>query len=158
MKTANDPRRPMFRMAMPPSHTAVLAFFCMSAFAYAEEPSYRLRSRDMGIQAFDLTVTETKRTARTSTLNVPGFHSRTAPASRWLMCVYTDLALKRGANFWTVIYPQPPGEDLIVGFPASETENLVETLGGEFATKEKVGPAPVEKFAVFCGIKPPPGK
>jgi hypothetical protein len=112
----------------------------------------------MGIQTFDLTVTETKRTLVTSVLNVPGFHSRTAPASRWLMCVYTDLAVKRGASFWTVAYPEAPSEDLIVGFPKSAGENTTETLGKEFGGQGVLPPARVDKFAVLCGIRPAPGR
>ncbi len=126
--------------------------------ANAEEPSYRVRSRDMGIEAFDLTVTETKRTDRTSVLNVPGFHSRTAPASRWLMCVYTHLALKRGFDWWAVVYPEAPSEDLVVGFPNAKSDNLVQTLGAEFGGTNVLPATPVEKFAVFCGMRRPPGR
>src|SRR4051812_19623855 len=111
------------------------ALVLLALQALADEPSYRVRSRDMGIQAFDLTVTETRRTDRTSILNVPGFHSRSAQASRWLMCAYTDLAVKRGFSYWAVAYPQPPSEDVLVGFPASETENLSQTFGPQFGGK-----------------------
>lgn len=121
----------------------------------AEEPLYRIRSRDMGIQAFDLSVTEIKRTDRTSVLNVPGFHARTAQASRWLMCVYTDLAQKRGFQWWAVVYPDVPSEDILVGFPKTESENLAQTLGAEFSSKNALPAAPVGKFAPLCGLGGP---
>src|SRR5262245_50070162 len=121
----------------------------------AEEPSYRIRSLDMGIHAFDLSVTETKRTDRTSLLNVPGFHSRTAQISRWLMCVYTDLALKRGFRWWTVIYPNAPSEDLLVGFLDAESQSPSQTLGPDFGGKNVLPLASTEKYAVLCGLSRP---
>jgi len=120
--------------------------------AHAEEPSYRARSQDMGIHAFDLSVTETKRTDRTSVLNVPGFHARTAQGSRWLMCVYTDLALKRGFRWWTVVYPNAPSEEVLVGFLKAESESPTQTLGAEFGGKNVLPPAPVDKYAVLCNM------
>ncbi len=128
-----------------------VAFLTVMA-AHAEEPSYRVRSRDMGIHAFDLSVTETKRTDRTSVLNVPGFHARTAQGSRWLMCVYTDLALKRGFRWWTVVYPNAPSEEVLVGFLKAESESPTQTLGAEFEGKNVLPPAPVEKYAVLCNM------
>ena len=121
--------------------------------AHADVPAYRIRSRDAGITSFDLTVTETKRAPRTSILNVPGFHSRSAQGSRWLMCVYTDLASKRGFKYWAVVYPERPSEDLIVGFPTSEAENMSETLGPEFGSKNVLPPISVGKMNSLCGAR-----
>lgn len=84
--------------------------------AGGQESLFRLRSRDVGIQAFDLTVTETKRTPRTSVLNVPGFHECSAAGSRWLMCAFTDLAIRRGFDYWAVVYPEPPGQEELTRF------------------------------------------
>ena len=114
------------------------------------EELFRARSRDAGYKSFDLTATEVKRGDRTSVLRVPGFHSRTGAASRWLMCVYTDLAVQRGFKFWTVVYPQPPSEDLIVGFPRTQDEKVATTLGKEFDSKYLLPTAPVEKLSVLC--------
>ena len=128
---------------------------CTLPAVYADTPLYQVRSRDMEIEAFDLTVTETRREERTSTLNVPGFHKRSAPGSRWLMSAYTDLAIKRGFKYWAVVYPEPPDENIVVGFPNSTTENLVQTLGKTFESKSLLPTMAVEKFAVFCGMRRP---
>ena len=52
-------------------------------------------------------------------LTVPGFHERTAPASRWLMCAYTELAIQRGFNFWSALMPPEGSEVLILGLSNS---------------------------------------
>ena len=129
-------------------------FLSIALSALTEEALYHKRSVDMGIKDFDLTVTETKRAARTSVLHVPGFQKRSAAGSRWLMCVYTDLTIQRGFKFWMVVYPEQPGEDLLVGFPQSEDEKCSETLGKEFASRLVFPktPAPVETFMAMCGM------
>ena len=132
---------------------ALLLLITLSALA--QEVLYHKRSIDMGFKDFDLTVTETKRAARTSVLHVPGFQKRSAAASRWLMCVYTDLAIQRGFKFWVVVYPEQAGEDLLVGFPQSQDEKCSETLGKEFASRLVFpnAPASVETFIAMCGMK-----
>lgn len=117
-----------------------------------QEPLYDVRAGDMGFQGINLSAAETKRGARTSVLKVPGFHQRSAAASRWLMCVYTDLAIRRGFKYWTVVYPDPPGEDLLIGFPASQDENCAETLGGEFSDGSRLPTMPVERMSVICAM------
>lgn len=120
--------------------------------AQGQDSLYRINSRDMGFEAFDLTVTETKRTPRTSVLHVPGFQERSAAASRWLMCVCTHLAFRRGFKFWAVAYPEPPGEDLVVGFPETEREDVSQTLGPEFVKDRTLPPQSVEWFGSnLCG-------
>lgn len=104
----------------------------------------------MGFSSLDYTVTEIKRTDRLSVLRIPGFHKRTAAASRWMMCVYTDLAIKRGFKFWSVVYPEAQSEDLIVGFPQSENEDIARTLGPEFGTKYALTVTSVQKMSMFC--------
>jgi hypothetical protein len=74
------------------------------------------------------------------------------------MCVYTDLAIQRGFKFWTVVYPEQLGEDILVGFPRTQDEKCSETLGKEFGGKLVLPPAPVEKFSVICGMKSEPTK
>jgi hypothetical protein len=131
-------------------------FLAASPPASPEETLYSLRSRDQGIAAFDLTVSETTRTKRTSVLNIPGVNSRSSQGARWLMCAYTDLALKRGFKYWAALYPSPPGEDVVVGFLDSEDQNLVQTLGAEFDSKMVLPASSAEKLAVLCGIRKPP--
>lgn len=124
--------------------------------AASPEPAlYKMRSRDQGITAFDISVTETKRGPRTSVLTVPGFHDRPAAASRWLMCSYTDLAIKRGFAYWAVLYPTPPSEELVLGFPKSEKKDDVTVLGKRFAAEGDEAPivGSVDRFGRLCGLK-----
>ena len=110
--------------------TLLLAF---SVKVQAEEQLSTFRSKDAGITAFDLTATEVKREPGKSFLIVPGFKNRSAAGSRWLMCVYTALAIERGYDYWTVVYPEGEDETLIVEFPGSEAEDIGQTLGNEFS-------------------------
>jgi hypothetical protein len=110
----------------------------------------KFNSKEMGVQAFDYTATEITRTDKTSTLRIPGFHNRTAPAARWMMCVYNELAIKRGFAYSTVVYPDLLSEDVLVGFPASMEEDVVKTLGPEFGGSEPFPIMPVEKMRFFC--------
>jgi len=110
----------------------------------------KFNSKEKGVQAFDYTATEIKRTDKTSTLRIPGFHNRTAPAARWMMCVYNELAIRRGFAYSMVVYPDLPSEDVLVGFPASMEEDVVKTLGPEFGGAEAFPIMPVEKMAFFC--------
>jgi hypothetical protein len=103
-----------------------LVLMSVAPKAASPEPAlYKMSSRDQGITGFDVSVTETKREERTSVLRVSGFHDRPAAASRWLMCADTDLAMKRGFAFWAVLYPTPPSEELVLGFPKSEKKDDV---------------------------------
>ena len=117
----------------------------------AQDALYRIRSRDMGIEEFDLAVMETKRTPRTSVLHVPGFHERSASASRWLMCVYTHVAFLRGFQYWAAVYPELSSEDVLIGFPDTHSEDVSETLGPEFVGP-MASPTSVKVFeANVCG-------
>jgi hypothetical protein len=117
--------------------------------ALAEERLYSVSSRKMGITQFDFTVTEIKREPRISTLKIPGFHDRSAAASRWMMCAYTDLAIKRGFKFWAALYPKNASEEIKLGFPNSVNEDLTKTLGPKFS-KDSVVVSPVATFAPLC--------
>lgn len=110
----------------------------------------KYNSKEMGFRPLDYTATEISRTERKSILRIPGFHARSAAASRWMMCVYTELAKKRKFQFWAVVYPDPPSEDVLVGFPASLDENIVETLGPEFGGEKAPTTMPVEKMTWVC--------
>jgi len=66
--------------------------------AHAQTFPYTADARAQGAP-FDVTVTETKREATHSFLRIPGFSARTASESRWMMCAYTDLAIKRGFTY-----------------------------------------------------------
>lgn len=100
-------------------------------------------------------VTETKREPSKSILSVAGFHKRTAAGSRWLMCAYTDLAVKRGFSHWIVVYPPENSEVLVVGFANSPTASVKELLGEDFSKERTLGESvvPVEKFFPMCGMR-----
>jgi len=121
----------------------------LSVVVFAQD-LYKITSQQMGFSSLDYTVTEIKRTDRLSVLHIPGFHKRSAAASRWMMCVYTDLAQKRGFNYWAVVYPDISNEDIIVGFPNSQDENIAQTLGPEFGSKYALPTASVQKMIMFC--------
>lgn len=138
----------------------VLAIIICSSLltsASAQEALFTVRSLDVGVTAFDLTVTEVKRESNKSFLVVPGFHKRSAAASRWLMCVYTDLAMRHGFKYWSVVYPEEANETLVLGFPQSEVEDFATTLGNEF-TGERLIPqgraSSVDVMATrLCGMQ-----
>jgi hypothetical protein len=121
---------------------------------FAESSLYTVSSKAQGAP-FDLVVTETKRELSKSYLLVPGFHKRTAPGSRWLMCAYTDLAVKRGFSHWIVVYPSENSEVLVVGFSNSSTTSVKELLGEDFVKERTLGESvvPVEKFFLMCGMR-----
>ncbi|MFZ5775158.1 MAG: hypothetical protein ACOY3Z_06725 [Thermodesulfobacteriota bacterium] len=146
------------RAGVPVTLGAVRQYLVSSAEQQAPPPPaeslYVVRTKDQGITDFDLTVTETSREPNKSFLSVPGFHKRSATGSRWLMCAYTDLAIKRGFKYWSVIYPEEGSDILIVGFPKSQEENISQTLGSEFAGKNVVPekPASVDVLVrTLCG-------
>lgn len=136
----------------------VMGALAFGSSVAAQEDLYAVTSKDQGIVEFvDLTVTEIKREARKSVLLVPGFHQRSAAGSRWLMCAYTDLAIRRGFKYWLVVYPAETSETVVVGFPTSDTEDVGKTLGREFVGERVLprAPASVDVMATrVCGVKP----
>jgi len=128
----------------------IIFFAIIIAVVVSAQDLYKITAKEMGFSSLDYSVTEIRRTDRLSVLRIPGFHKRSAPASRWMMCVYTDLAQKRGFKYWAVVYPDLPNEDLIVGFPQSQTEDIARTLGPTFGTKNALPTMPVQKMIMFC--------
>ena len=118
--------------------------FCASALPAdpkAADSLHVARSKDYGAP-FDLVLSEIKREPRTSTLSVPGFHNRTAAGSRWLMCMYNELAIKRGFNYWTVIYPLEPVDVFPIAFYQSESEDVAKLFGEAFIAARAFPPRP----------------
>jgi hypothetical protein len=115
---------------------------------------YTVSSKAQGAP-FDLIVTEIKREPSKSFLSVPGFHNRTAPGARWLMCAYTDLAVKRGFSHWVVVYPPVNNEVLVLGLSNSPSASIKELLGNDFNKERVLGEKvmPVEKLFPMCGIR-----
>jgi hypothetical protein len=120
----------------------------------AQSELYSVSSKAQGAP-FDLVVTEIKREQNKSFLSVPGIHKRTAPGARWLMCAYTDLAIKRGFSHWFVVYPPENNDILVVGFSNSPNVSPKELLGSDFNIERALGEAviPVEKFTPMCGMR-----
>jgi len=104
---------------------------------------------------FDLVLTEIKREPNKSFLSVPGFHKRTAPGARWLMCAYTDLAINRGFSHWIVVYPPENSDVLVLGLSNSSSASIKELLGKDYVKERVLGETvmPVEKLFPLCGMR-----
>ncbi|MGY0505395.1 hypothetical protein [Luteimonas sp. e5] len=110
-------------------------------------------SKEQGAD-FDLTATEVERLPTKSYLSIPNFHERTAPGSRWLMCVYTELAMERGFEYWFVQYPRGEDTRVIVGFADSNATTADEAIGSDFNSEALLNPtpSPVRLWAALCGL------
>ena len=123
--------------------------------ANAADTHYSVSAKNQGMP-FDLVVTEIKREPSKSFLYVPGFHKRSAAGSRWLMCAYTDMAIKRGFKYWTTVYPDETSETIVIGFYQSEDADVPGTLGSDYVASRAMPPKPasVELMATkLCGIR-----
>jgi hypothetical protein len=71
------------------------------------------------------------------------------------MCAYTDLAIKRGFAYWSVLYPTEGSEQLIAGFSNSERTSPKDLFGSEYAEEGVTGKdrMPLEMLARFCGLR-----
>ena len=128
----------------------LLLFICYGISNAADVPLFRANSKELGYDAIDIDVEEIARGEQTSTLHIRGFHSRSAFGSRWLMCSYTALATQRGFQSWRAYYPLAPDENLLLIFPASETDDL-STLSGQQLDKARLVPsAPFDRLLAFC--------
>lgn len=130
--------------------TVFLSIFTITLSVRAEE-LFSVSSAERGISAFDYKVTEIKRTEDYSVLEIPGFQNRTANASRWMMCMYTELAFSRNKEMWSAIYTDNSGELITIVFPQSTSLNdpafdKVDLLG----TQPQI--VPVNTFKKFCGL------
>ncbi|MEG3768714.1 hypothetical protein [Alteromonas sp. 14N.309.X.WAT.G.H12] len=92
-------------------------------FPVKAEELFSVSSEERNISAFDYVVTEIKREKGYSILNIPKFQERTAAASRWMMCAYTELAMLRNANMWAAVYSDDSGDNVTVVFPDSKNLN-----------------------------------
>ena len=130
----------------------VFLFIFATAHSVCAEELFSVSSADRGISAFDFKVIEVKRAEGFSVLEIPGFQDRTASASRWMMCMYTELAVLRNKEMWASIYTDNSGDDVTIVFPQSTSLNdpafdNVDLLG----TEPQI--VPVELFKKFCGLK-----
>lgn len=110
-----------------------------------------ISSKTKGITAFDIEVKEVSRKNNSSVLNIANFQDRSAAASRWMMCAYTEIAIKRGFNYWAALYNESSGDEVIVVFPSSDSLDdpaFKEVNVGNFSSEAM----PVEVFKKFCGL------
>ncbi len=151
-------RASQFRTSMLTISRSVLlciaVTFCWWQAACSQPTHYSVSSKAQGA-SFDLVVTEVKREPNKSFISVPGFHNRTAPGARWLMCAYTDLAIHRGFSQWAVVYPPPESEVLIVAFSNSASASVQDSLKSDFVKERMLGEnfMPVEKLVAMCGMR-----
>lgn len=128
-----------------------LLLLIFSGLSHAEEtPLFHANSKQLGYDSIDIDITEISRGERTSVLRINGFHGRSAFGSRWLMCAYTNLAMKRNFQNWAAYYPNPPDENLLLMFPENENEDLSKLAGQELNKARIVPSPPLNKMLAFC--------
>jgi hypothetical protein len=129
-------------------------FFTASVAAQAVPSApqrlFQISARDTNIFAFTLDLEEIKREHRSSVVRATGFHGRPSASTRWMMCMLNTLAIQRGFEFWTVVYPDHPSEELLIGFLEFRQEKISEK-DPRFATKQAIPlVVPVERGVQFC--------
>lgn len=134
---------------------ALIGIALAGSIAGASDKLYSANAKDQG-KAFDLVVTEAKREPAKSFLSIPGFHKRSAAGSRWLICAYADLAIKRGFRYWSAVYPDKTNETIVLGFYQSADADVAGTLGADYVAARVMPPTPVSAEAVatrLCGMR-----
>jgi hypothetical protein len=129
-----------------------ISWLFLSSYGVAEDSlfSASLNRTNSGLP--DFMIKEIKREQRISTLRIPGFSNRSSSESRWTMCAFTDLAIKRGFRYWAALYPRDSSDIIQLGFLNSKDEEIKTVLGSQFAGDGVIVSA-VGDFAAFCGIK-----
>jgi hypothetical protein len=122
-----------------------------SGLSHAEDtPLFHANSKELGYGTIDIDISEISRGERTSMLKIHGFHGRSAFGSRWLMCAYTSLAMKRNFKNWAAYYPTQPDENLLLIFPDHENEDLSKLASQELDKARIVPSPPLNKMLAFC--------
>ena len=68
-----------------------------------------------------------------------------------MMCAYTEIAIKRGFNYWAALYNESSGDEVIVVFPSSES--LDDLAFNEVNVSDSNSEVmPVAVFKKFCGL------
>ncbi len=110
----------------------------------------RIRAIDTGRPDLDLEIIEVRREPRVSLLRVRGLHRRDTAGSRWLMCMFNTIAVLRGFDYWTAVYPEPPGEDVLIGFPTGPADRMAAS-DPRFGSRWALGvTAPIERGIRLC--------
>ena len=154
-KTVSDPSvvSPQ-RLSLTMIRYISVAVLVVTLSAFAQHALYSASAKAQGAP-FDLVFTEIKRESAKSYVVVPGFHNRTAAGSRWFMCAYTDIALKRGFSYWSVVYPEAEKDVLVIAFANTPTAQPAQLLGSDFAADRMLGTdmTPTAQFMAFCGLR-----
>lgn len=110
----------------------------------------RIRAIDTGRSDLDLEIVEVRREPRVSVLRVRGLHARSTAGSRWLMCMFNTIAVLRGFDHWTAVYPEAPSEDVLLGFPSGPSDRMA-AIDPRFGTRWALGvTAPIERGIRLC--------
>jgi hypothetical protein len=135
---------------------AIVAIGLSTAFSASFAQGLQFSPQGTGFPSLDNSVTEIARTDSISTLEIPGFQDRSALGSRWMMCVYTNLAMIRHKNFLVTAYLRE-GDTVRLGFPESKDSDELEKLGPEFlgldAPKQIMSVATMRIFCSQLGYK-----
>jgi hypothetical protein len=135
---------------------SIIALFLFSASIVCQARELVFSSKATGFPSLNYSAIEISNTETTSSVSIPGFANRSAAASRWMMCVYTNLALIRHKQYWTAVYPQH-GDTVLVGFPDSASADELSKLGAEFvgntALKQVLAVGKMEGFCRSAGYK-----
>jgi len=111
---------------------------------------FQITPLDTGRFDLDLAIDELRREPRVSVLRVRGFHARTEVGTRWLMCMFNTLAILRGFEYWTAVYPEGTDETVLIGFPNGPRDLMAET-DPRFASPRAIGVvAPIERGVRLC--------
>lgn len=102
------------------------------------QPTYKASSKAEGTP-FDMVVTETERFETKSYLDVTGFHQRSAPGARWMMCAFRAVAFERGFSHWLAVYPTQTSTRIIIGFATSDKARPEDLLGTDFVRERLLG-------------------
>jgi hypothetical protein len=125
---------------------------CLSAATLtAQAQDHVFAAKEMGLPGSRYVVSETARTAATVSVSIPDFEKRSAPESRWMMCVYTNLAMIDHHPYWAVVYPESGSDTVLIGFPAADDPDSLQALGPEFLGPKALKTImSVDKMKLFC--------
>ena len=128
----------------------ILIVIASLGISCAHAESIEFSAKETGFLNLDYSAKELSYTDKISVLNIPGFNNRSAEASRWMMCVYTNIALMRHQKYWIAAYPTDASDNVSIGFPESENPEDSGKLGKEFIGDHALKIMPVDKMLMFC--------
>lgn len=141
-------------LSFRPAAALIAALIAGTCTAAGPQDFYSASGRALSVP-YELELSEVQRDDTRSYVNVAGFHERSAPGARWLMCRYAELAQARGFSHWNVVYPETGSEMLVLGFSndagATPEQVFGRAYNGQRVLAERM--APVDRFATLCGFR-----